>query len=63
MNQLQLTINHEPRDMRYAILDTQYEHLPSTSVEDPLQINPFYAKQTQFPQSPNERKLTNNNEL
>ncbi len=22
---------------------------PSTSVEDPLQINPFYAKQTQFP--------------
>ena len=24
---------------------------PSTTVEDPLQINPFYAKQTQFPKS------------
>ena len=28
----------------------------STSVEDPLQINPFYAKQTQFPKKSNERK-------
>ncbi len=29
---------------------------PSTSVEMPLQINPFYAKQTQFPKGQNERK-------
>jgi len=29
---------------------------PSTSVENPLQINPFYAKQTQFPKGQNERK-------
>ncbi len=33
---------------------------PSTSVENPLQINPFYAKQTQFPKDQNERKLNNN---
>jgi len=32
-----------------------------TSVEMPLQINPFYAKQTQFPKAQNERKLTDNN--
>jgi len=30
--------------------------LCSTSVENPLQIAPFYAKQTQFPKGPNERK-------
>jgi len=30
---------------------------PSTSVENPLQINPFYAKQTQFPKKSNELKL------
>ncbi len=29
---------------------------PSTSVESSLQINPFYAKQTQFPKKSNERK-------
>ena len=28
----------------------------STNVEDSLQINPFYAKQTQFPKKSNERK-------
>jgi hypothetical protein len=28
--------------------------LPSTSVENPLQINSFYAKQTQFPKKSNE---------
>jgi hypothetical protein len=33
----------------------------STSVENALQITPFYAKQTQFPKKSNERKLTNNN--
>ncbi len=27
----------------------------STLVEKPLQINPFYAKQTQFPKKSNER--------
>ncbi|GAG04186.1 unnamed protein product, partial [marine sediment metagenome] len=29
---------------------------PSTFVENPLQITPFYAKQTQFPKKSNERK-------
>ena len=29
---------------------------PSTTVESALQIRPFYAKQTQFAESPNERK-------
>jgi len=28
-----------------------FTNFPSTSVENPLQINPFYAKQTQSPQS------------
>ncbi len=28
-----------------------FTNFPSTSVEDPLQINPFYAKQSQFPRS------------
>ena len=28
-----------------------FTNLPSTSVENPLQISPFYAKQTQFPKS------------
>ncbi len=31
-----------------------FTNLPSTSVENPLQINPFYAKQTQFPKKSNE---------
>jgi len=29
----------------------------STTVEDSLQISSFYAKQTQFRESPNERKV------
>ncbi len=36
---------------------------PSTSVEMPLQINPFYAKQTQFPKKSNELKLLFNKGL
>jgi len=35
----------------------------STFVENPLQIHPFYAKQTQFPKKSNERKPCYNNEL
>ncbi len=31
-----------------------FTNLPSTSVENPLQINPFYAKQTQFPKKSND---------
>ena len=30
---------------------------PSTSVENPLQISSFYAKQSQFAGCPNERKF------
>jgi len=29
----------------------------STIVENPLQIGPIFAKQTQFPKSPNERNV------
>ncbi len=32
---------------------------PSTLVENPLQINPFYAKQTQFPKKSNDVNLYN----
>ena len=35
----------------------------STFVESPLQIHPFYAKQTQFPKSQNEIKLLFNKGL
>ncbi len=35
----------------------------STFVENPLQITPFYAKQSQFAKYPNEHKLSYNNEL
>jgi hypothetical protein len=35
----------------------------STIVEDPLQIGPFYAKQSQFAESENECKLNNNKGL
>ncbi len=31
-----------------------FTNLPSTSVENPLQINPFYAKQTQFQKKSND---------
>jgi len=33
-----------------------FTNFPSTTVESALQINSFYAKQSQFPKSPNERK-------
>ncbi len=33
-----------------------FTKFPSTSVENSLQINPFYAKQTQFPKKSNEHK-------
>ena len=35
----------------------------STFVENPLQIHPFYAKQSQFTKCSNERKFFYNNEL
>ena len=52
-------MNHElwQCNIQYAIRDTQYEQRhTSTSVENPLQIDPFYAKQTQFPKKSNECK-------
>jgi len=45
---------------KYYRLTTNW---PSTFVEIPLQINPFYAKQTQFAEYSNERKVCYNNEL
>ncbi len=44
-------MNNVPRDMRYAIRNTQYEHLPSTFVENPLQIGPFMQNKPNFPKS------------
>ena len=49
-------------DTQYAMLNTLHEMALykrkdlSITVEESLQIAPFYAKQTQFPTSPNERK-------
>ncbi len=40
-----------------------FTNLPSTSVENVLQISSFYAKQTQFTKCPNKLNLFNNNEL
>ncbi len=51
---------HEIRD---TLHDSRFTKFPSTTVEDSLQISPFYAKQTQFPKGQNERKLNNNIEL
>ncbi len=48
------------RDTLYA---SRFTKLPSTLVESPLQIHPFYAKQTQFTKCSNERKFCYNNEL
>ncbi len=39
-----------------AVIYVPIRH-PSTSVENPLQIDPFYAKQTQSQVHPNQRKL------
>ena len=43
----------------------KYHHHPrrSTLVENPLQIHPFYAKQTQFAKRPNNHTLCINKEL
>ncbi len=40
-----------------------YTNIPSTPVENTLQISPFYSKQTQFTKCPNELKLIYNNDL
>ncbi len=45
-----------------SIIDNQLA-MPSTSVENPLQISPFYAKQTQSQVCQNKRKLFYNNEI
>ncbi len=39
-----------------CLLSSVFCSRPSTLVEMPLQITPFYAKQTQFPKKSNERK-------
>ena len=46
---------HAIRYTQYAIQATSDE-FASTFVENALQITPFYAKQSQFRESPNERK-------
>ncbi len=42
---------HEIRNTQYAIRDTQYEHLHSTSVENPLQIDLFMQNKPNFRKS------------
>ena len=48
-----LTI-HKYRESNYLL--AYKESTISTTVENALQITPFYAKQTQFTGCPNERK-------
>ena len=44
---------HETPNTLHEIINTRYEgEIHSTSVEKPLQITPFYAKQTQFIERP-----------
>jgi hypothetical protein len=50
-------------DLEISISDFGGSSRRSTFVESPLQIHPFYAKQTQFAGCPNERKFCYNNEL
>jgi len=45
------TLAHFRHFIRRGGFSSLFTNLPSTSVENPLQINPFYAKQTQFPKS------------
>jgi len=48
------------RDTLHA---SRFTKLPFTTVKDSLQIDPFYAKQSQFAGYPNEHNFCYNNEL
>ncbi len=63
MNYKPRTMNHEPFTSienltlaHFRQFSSLFTNLPSTSVENPLQIDPFYAKQTQFAGCSNEYK-------
>ena len=58
------TMNYEPFTSieiptlaHFRHFSSLFTNFPSTLVEMPLQITPFYAKQTQFPKKSNERKI------
>ncbi len=40
-----------PTLVHFRHFSSLFTNLPSTTVENSLQINPFYAKRTQFPKS------------
>jgi len=54
MNYEPFTIIENPTLVHFRHFSSLFTNLPSTSVETPLQINPFYAKQTQFPKKSND---------
>jgi hypothetical protein len=56
-------MRYEIPNTQYATRCTLYAVVPSTTVENSLQINPFYAKQTQFYGGSNKHKHFCNNEI
>ncbi len=56
MNLEPWTMNNVPRNTKHErrVTSDMRRNCPSTSVESSLQINPFYAKQTQFPKKSND---------
>ena len=56
-------MRYEIPNTQYATRCTLYAVIPSTTVENSLQITPFYAKQSQFQKWQNEHKYLCNNEI
>ena len=57
------TLAHFRHFRHFRHFNSPLTNLPSTTVKNPLQIKPFYAKQTQFTKKSNERKCCYNNVL
>ena len=51
------TLAHFSHLRHFKHFSSLFTNLRSTTVENSLQITPFYAKQTQFDGGPNEHKL------
>jgi hypothetical protein len=52
-----------PTLVHFRHFSSLYTHFPSTPVENVRQINPFYAKQSQFQKCQNQHKHLLNNEI
>jgi hypothetical protein len=57
-----IRVNSWLSNTQYAVRNT-HDEIASTTVENPLQIHPLYAKQSQFSKKSNERNLFNNSRL